>query len=108
MTKASRYLILQIPGPTKVPDRFLRATSAPTIDRRGPEFAQLTREVLPGLQGIFKTSHPVFVFPSSGTGAWKAAVTNALSPVDIPGSVRMIETHFGASSRGWPKTAQRR
>ena len=83
---------LQIPGPTNVPDRVLRALSKPTIDHRGPEFAELTLEVLAGLQRIFQTSDPVVIYPSSGTGAWEAALVNTLSPGD---KVLMFETgHF--------------
>jgi alanine-glyoxylate transaminase/serine-glyoxylate transaminase/serine-pyruvate transaminase len=73
---------LQIPGPTNVPDRVLRAMAAPTIDHRGPHFAELTREVLTGLKQVFKTAGPVVIFPSSGTGAWEAALVNTLSPGD--------------------------
>ncbi|TAM58535.1 aminotransferase class V-fold PLP-dependent enzyme [bacterium] len=73
---------LQIPGPTNVPDRVLRAIDLPTIDHRGPEFAQLTFEVLEGLRFIFQCSGPVIVYPSSGTGAWEAALVNTLSPGD--------------------------
>ncbi len=83
---------LQIPGPTNVPDRILRALEAPTIDHRGPEFKRLASEVLEGLKQIFKTSGPVMVFPSSGTGAWEAALVNTLSP---GAKVLMFETgHF--------------
>jgi len=83
---------LQIPGPTNVPDRVLRMMAKPTIDHRGPEFAQLTREVLEGLKQIFKTSGPVVIYPSSGTGAWEAALVNTLSPGE---KVLMFETgHF--------------
>src|SRR5512143_45104 len=73
---------LQIPGPTNVPDRILRALAQPTIDHRGPEFGRLGREVLEGLRAVFKTSGPVVIFPSSGTGAWEAALVNTLSPGD--------------------------
>ena len=73
---------LQIPGPTNVPDRVLRAIDAPTIDHRGPDFAQLGLELLDGLQTVFRTSGPVVVYPSSGTGAWEAALVNTLSPGD--------------------------
>jgi alanine-glyoxylate transaminase/serine-glyoxylate transaminase/serine-pyruvate transaminase len=73
---------LQIPGPTNVPDRVLRAIDAPTIDHRGPDFARLGRELLEGLQRVFRTSGPVVVYPSSGTGAWEAALVNTLSPGD--------------------------
>jgi alanine-glyoxylate transaminase/serine-glyoxylate transaminase/serine-pyruvate transaminase len=71
---------LQIPGPTNVPDRVLRAISAPTIDHRGPEFARLTREVLDALKPVFGTTGPIVIYPSSGTGAWEAALVNTLAP----------------------------
>src|SRR5487761_453683 len=73
---------LQIPGPTNVPDRVLRAIAAPTIDHRGPEFAALAREVLAGAGRLCGTSRPVALYPSSGTGAWEAALVNTLSPGD--------------------------
>jgi len=73
---------LQIPGPTNVPDRVLRAISAPTIDHRGPDFAVLAREVLDALKPVFGTSGAVVAYPSSGTGAWEAALVNTLSPGD--------------------------
>jgi alanine-glyoxylate transaminase / serine-glyoxylate transaminase / serine-pyruvate transaminase len=73
---------LQIPGPTNVPDRVLRAISAPTIDHRGPEFSDLTRDVLSALAPVFGTERPVVVYPSSGTGAWEAALVNTLSQGD--------------------------
>jgi alanine-glyoxylate transaminase / serine-glyoxylate transaminase / serine-pyruvate transaminase len=73
---------LQIPGPTNVPDRVLRAIDAPTIDHRGPGFAALGLEVLEGLKRVFATGGPVIVYPSSGTGAWEAALVNTLSPGD--------------------------
>jgi alanine-glyoxylate transaminase/serine-glyoxylate transaminase/serine-pyruvate transaminase len=83
---------LQIPGPTPVPDRILRAMDMPVLDHRGPEFQALARRVLEGLKGIFKTKSSVFVFPASGTGAWEAALVNTLSPGD---RVLMFETgHF--------------
>ncbi|MGA6994257.1 MAG: aminotransferase class V-fold PLP-dependent enzyme, partial [Candidatus Deferrimicrobiaceae bacterium] len=83
---------LQIPGPTNAPDRVLRALSRPTIDHRSPEFARLSLEVLEGLKRIFQTSAPVIVYPSSGTGAWGAALVNTLSPRD---RILMVETgHF--------------
>lgn len=85
---------LQIPGPSPVPDRILRAMSLPTIDHRGPEFAQLGKRVLKGIGHIFKTRHPVIIYPASGTGAWEAALTNVMSPGD---HVLMYETgHFAA------------
>ena len=73
---------LQIPGPTNVPDAVLRAISAPTIDHRGPDFSRLTREVLDAVGPVFGTSGPVVIYPSSGTGAWEAALVNTLSPGD--------------------------
>jgi alanine-glyoxylate transaminase / serine-glyoxylate transaminase / serine-pyruvate transaminase len=73
---------LQIPGPTNVPDRVLRAISAPTIDHRGPDFAVLAREVLDALRPVFGTSGPVIAYPSSGTGAWEAALVNTCGPGD--------------------------
>jgi alanine-glyoxylate transaminase/serine-glyoxylate transaminase/serine-pyruvate transaminase len=83
---------LQIPGPTNIPDRVLRAIDRPTIDHRGPDFARLGREILEGLERVFRTAGPVIVFPSSGTGAWEAALVNTLSPGD---RVLMFETgHF--------------
>ncbi|WP_299952836.1 alanine--glyoxylate aminotransferase family protein [uncultured Modestobacter sp.] len=83
---------LQIPGPTNVPDRVLRAMSAPTIDHRGPEFAALGLEVLEAVKPVFGTTQPVVIYPASGTGAWEAALTNTLSPGD---KVLAFETgHF--------------
>jgi alanine-glyoxylate transaminase/serine-glyoxylate transaminase/serine-pyruvate transaminase len=83
---------LQIPGPTNVPDRVLRALDHPTIDHRGPEFARLTLDILDGIKQVFQTRQPVVIYPSSGTGAWEAALVNTLSPGD---RVLMFETgHF--------------
>jgi alanine-glyoxylate transaminase / serine-glyoxylate transaminase / serine-pyruvate transaminase len=83
---------LQIPGPSPVPDRVLRAMDMPVIDHRSSQFAELGRAVLEGSQRIFQTSGPVVIFPSSGTGAWEAAIVNTLSPGD---KVLMVETgHF--------------
>src|SRR5262245_34346158 len=73
---------LQIPGPTNVPDRVLRAMDRQIIDHRGPEFAQLALEVFAGLRTLVQTSGPVGIFPASGTGAWEAAIVNTLSPGD--------------------------
>jgi alanine-glyoxylate transaminase / serine-glyoxylate transaminase / serine-pyruvate transaminase len=70
---------LQIPGPSPVLDRILRAMSLPTIDHRGPEFGALGLKILSGLKEIFKTTSPVIVYPASGTGAWEAALCNTLS-----------------------------
>ena len=82
MAHRSGRHFLQIPGPTNVPERVLRALAAPTIDHRGPEFAALGAEVLERLPEVFGTSGPVVVYPSSGTGAWEAALVNTLSPGD--------------------------
>lgn len=83
---------LQIPGPSPVPERVLRAMSLPTIDHRGPEFGVLGLKVLADMQKIFQTKHPVMIYPASGTGAWEAALSNTLSPGD---HVLMYETgHF--------------
>src|SRR5437867_9801288 len=93
---------LQIPEPTNVPDRILRALDHPTIDHRGPEFARLTLEILEGLRKIFQTAGPVVIYPASGTGAWEAALVNTLSPGD---AVLMFETgHFATL---WRKMAGR-
>jgi alanine-glyoxylate transaminase/serine-glyoxylate transaminase/serine-pyruvate transaminase len=89
--RAGRHF-LQIPGPTPVPDRILRAMDMPVIDHRGPEFKKLGLRVLAGIKTIFKTTSPVVIYPSSGTGAWEAALLNTLSPGD---KVLMYETgHF--------------
>ena len=93
---------LQIPGPSPVPDRILRAISLPTIDHRGPEFGALGLKVLAGMRQIFKTRHPVAIYPASGTGAWEAALVNTLSPGDL---VLMFETGHFASL--WGKLAAR-
>ncbi len=93
---------LQIPGPSPVPDRILRAISLPTIDHRGPEFARLGQKVVAGMQQIFQTRHPVVIYPASGTGAWEAALVNTLSPGD---TVLMYETGHFASL--WQKMATR-
>ena len=89
--RAGRHF-LQIPGPTPVPDRILRAIAMPVIDHRGPEFKKLGLKVLAGIKTIFKTTHPVIIYASSGTGAWEGALLNTLSPGD---KVLMYETgHF--------------
>ena len=93
---------LQIPGPSPVPDRVLRALSLPTIDHRGPEFAMLGKKVLAGMQRVFQTRHPVVIYPGSGTGAWEAALVNVMSPGD---AVLMFETGQFASL--WQKMAVR-
>jgi alanine-glyoxylate transaminase/serine-glyoxylate transaminase/serine-pyruvate transaminase len=89
--RAGRHF-LQIPGPSPVPDRILRAMDMPVIDHRGPEFAKLGMKVLTGIKTIFKTRSHVVIYPASGTGAWEAALVNSLSPGD---TVLMYETgHF--------------
>jgi alanine-glyoxylate transaminase/serine-glyoxylate transaminase/serine-pyruvate transaminase len=93
---------LQIPGPTNVPDRVLRAIDFPTMDHRGPDFALLGREVLDGMKRVFRTSRPVVIYPASGTGAWEAALVNTLSPGD---KVLMSETGHFASL--WHKMAKK-
>ncbi|HLB16961.1 MAG TPA: aminotransferase class V-fold PLP-dependent enzyme [Burkholderiales bacterium] len=99
--KAGRHF-LQIPGPTNVPDRVLRAIDMPTLDHRGPDFAALGHEVLGGLKEVFKTAQPVVIYPASGTGAWEAALVNTLSPGD---KVLMFETgHFATL---WHRMATR-
>src|SRR5215475_1157704 len=101
MAKSGRHF-LQIPGPTNVPDRVLRALSRPTIDHRGPEFARLTLEVQDGLKPIFKTSGPIAIYPASGTGAWEAALVNTLSPGD-----RVLAFETGYFATLWRDLAQR-
>ena len=98
MSHASGRHFLQIPGPTNVPERVLRAMAAPTIDHRGPAFRELTREVLAGMGTVVRTRGPVVLFPASGTGAWEAALVNTLSPGD---RVLMVETgHFATLWKG--------
>ena len=93
---------LQIPGPTNVPDRVLRAMDHPVLDHRGAEFSKLASEVLENLRPIFQTSGPVIMYPASGTGAWEAAIVNTLSPGD---RVLMFETgHF---SQLWRQVAEK-
>jgi alanine-glyoxylate transaminase / serine-glyoxylate transaminase / serine-pyruvate transaminase len=93
---------LQIPGPTNVPDRVLRAMAAPTIDHRGPEFAELAREVLAGLAELAGTTRPVALYASSGTGAAEAALVNALSPGDA-----ILAFDTGQFAAQWAATARR-
>ena len=101
MTRKAGRHFLQIPGPTNVPDRVLRAIDFPTMDHRGPEFATLGKEVLAGMKRVFKsTKGEVVIYPASGTGAWEAALVNTLSPGD---RVLMYETgHFATP---WQKMA---
>ena len=93
---------LQIPGPTLVPDRVVRAMSAPIMDHRGPEFAKITKKALEGIKTIFKTTSPVIIYTATGTGAWESALTNTMSPGD---KVLMVETGQFASL--WKKMAER-
>ena len=93
---------LQIPGPTNVPDRILRAIDSPTIDHRGPDFQQLGKAVLTNIKPVFGTQQPVVIYPASGTGAWEAALVNTLSPGD---RVLMCET--GQFATLWYNMAKR-
>jgi len=102
LTSTGGRHFLQIPGPTNVPDRVLRAISAPTIDHRGPEFSGLVRELLPALGPVFGTDDPVVVYPSSGTGAWEAALVNTLSPGD-----RVLACETGHFATLWAQLAGR-
>jgi len=98
MTVHSGRHFLQIPGPTNVPDRVLRAMDMPTMDHRGPEFAEIGHAVLAAMQRVFRTKQPVIIYPSSGTGAWEAALVNTLQPGD---KVLMAETgQFAVLWRG--------
>jgi alanine-glyoxylate transaminase / serine-glyoxylate transaminase / serine-pyruvate transaminase len=99
--KSGRHF-LQIPGPTNVPDRVLRAIDNATMDHRGPEFGPMTLEILEGLKAVFQTKQPVVIYPASGTGAWEAALVNTLSPGD---RVLMFET--GQFAALWNKMATR-
>ena len=99
MRQAGRHF-LQIPGPSPVPDRILRAIDMPVVDHRGPGFADLGNRVLTGIQGIFKTTQPVIIYPASGTGAWEAALVNTMCKGD---KLLMVETGHFASL--WQKLA---
>ncbi len=102
MSHRSGRHFLQIPGPTNVPDRILRAMDLPTMDHRGPAFGAMTRQLLHDLKGVFRTENPVVIYPASGTGAWEAALVNTLSPGD---RVLMFETgHFATL---WRQLAER-
>lgn len=102
MTFRSGRHFLQIPGPSNVPDRVLRAIDGPTIDHRGPEFADLGRDCIEGMKRVFQTEGDVIIYPGSGTGAWEAALVNTLSPGD---HVLMFET--GQFAALWSKLATR-
>jgi alanine-glyoxylate transaminase / serine-glyoxylate transaminase / serine-pyruvate transaminase len=100
MSRSSGRHFLQIPGPTNTPLSILAAIAKPTIDHRGPEFASLALDVLKRIRSVFKTEGPVIIYPTSGTGAWEAALVNTLSPGD---RVLMFET--GWFSTLWSKMA---
>ena len=94
---------LQIPGPTNVPDRVLRALARPTIDHRGPEFAALSLGILESLRPVFQTRSPVIMFPSSGTGGCEAALVNTLSP----GDHNLIAETGWFSHKAWRQVAEK-
>ena len=102
VTAHSGRHFLQIPGPTNVPDRVLRAIAQPTIDHRGPDFAEFTRDLLQRVKPVFGTSGPVVIYPSSGTGAWEAALVNTLSPGD-----RVLAFETGHFASLWREMAER-
>jgi alanine-glyoxylate transaminase / serine-glyoxylate transaminase / serine-pyruvate transaminase len=101
MTKSGRHF-LQIPGPTNVPDRILRAIDQPTIDHRGPEFSTLAKAAIAGVKRIFRTTGALVVLPSSGTGAWEAALANTLSPGD-----RVLAFETGQFATLWRNMAEK-
>ena len=101
MTSRPGRHFLQIPGPTNVPDRVLRAIDRPTIDHRGPEFAELAKDCLGNIKAIFQTQSPVIIFPSSGTGGWEAALVNTLNPGD-----RVLAFDTGQFATLWKKLAE--
>jgi len=101
MIRTGRHF-LQIPGPTNIPDRVLRVIGRPIIDHRGVEFAKSAKEVLEGLRSIFQTNSRVVMYPSSGTGAWEAALVNTLSPGD-----RVLVFETGHFSQLWVQLAQK-
>jgi alanine-glyoxylate transaminase/serine-glyoxylate transaminase/serine-pyruvate transaminase len=92
---------LQIPGPTNVPERVLRAIDKPTIDHRGPEFAELAKACLAGMKTVFQTSDPVIIYTASGTGGWEAALVNTLSPGD-----KVVASDTGQFAALWAKMAR--
>jgi alanine-glyoxylate transaminase/serine-glyoxylate transaminase/serine-pyruvate transaminase len=101
MARAGRHF-LQIPGPTNVPDRILRAIDSPTIDHRGPEFGELGKRVIAGMKKVFKTEQHAVIYPSSGTGAWEAALVNTLSPGD-----RVLMHESGHFASLWLRLAEK-
>ncbi len=102
MTARSGRHFLQVPGPTNVPDRIQRAIDNPVIDHRGPDFVALCRTVIDGLKRVLRCSGPVLIYPSSGTGAWEAAILNTLSPGD-----RVIAFETGQFATLWNVMAKR-
>lgn len=102
MTYHAGRHFLQLPGPTNTPERVLRAMSRPTIDHRGPEFAELTRRLLDGMRRVFRTEHDAFIYPASGSGAWEAALANTLSPGDT-----VVAFEQGFFAQGWASVARR-
>src|SRR5258707_8894820 len=101
-SRAAGRHFLQIPGPTPLPDRVLRAMDTPIIDHRGPEFAKVAKRALDGIKTIFKTTNPVVIYTATGTGAWEGALVNTLSPGD---RVLMVET--GQFAVLWKKMAEK-
>jgi len=99
--KSGRHF-LQIPGPSNVPDRVLRAMAKPTVDHRGPEFAELSLSILDRIKKVFVTQQPVLMFPSSGTGAWEASLVNTMSPGD-----RVLAFETGQFATGWKNLANK-
>lgn len=102
MAHSSGRHFLQIPGPTNVPDRVLRAMDMPTMDHRGPDFGALGKATLDGMRTVFGTTHNVVIFPSSGTGAWEAALVNTLNPGD-----RILMSETGQFASLWREMATR-
>src|SRR3989449_5848553 len=100
-TRIAGRHFLQIPGPSPLPDRILRAMDTPIIDHRGPEFQILAKRVLEGVKTIFKTTNPVIIYTATGTGAWEAALVNTLNAGD---RVLMVET--GQFATLWKKMAE--
>src|ERR1700758_3093407 len=101
-SRAAGRHFLQIPGPTPLPDRVMRAMDMPLIDHRGPEFAKLAKRCLDGIRTIFKTANPVIIYTATGTGAWEAALVNTLSSGE---RVLMVET--GQFAMQWSAMAKR-
>src|SRR5438105_3634478 len=101
-TRVAGRHFLQIPGPSPVPDRILRAMDRPIIDHRGPEFQKLARRVLDGVKSIFKCSGPVVIYTATGTGAWEGALVNTLSPGD-----RVLMCNTGHFATLWRNMAER-